>query len=222
MDCCYMKKIFSTFVLFASLLAFAGCGGSIPFSELHDTLKNNVETKGPYKVGDYYNENGKRGVVFYIEASGKHGKIVSLTESGNALQWSSNEIEQTKLIGANSETDGAYNMSVVKKISNWQSKYPAFKWCADLGEGWYLPAIKELEIFTYYNDIRNAVNRTLADKDGNEIPDIGTACWYWSSTEKNYLHGSTHFSAWRISMSNGSDDCAYKYLNYYVRAVAAF
>ena len=159
MDCCYMKKIFSTFVFFASLLAFAGCGESIPFSELHDTLKNNVETKGPYKVGDYYNENGKKGVVFYIEASGTHGKIVSLTESGNALQWLSNEIEQTKLIGANSETDGAYNMSVVKKISNWQSKYPAFKWCADLGEGWYLPAIEELRVFTLNSIVRNAVNQ---------------------------------------------------------------
>ncbi|MBQ2703569.1 MAG: DUF1566 domain-containing protein [Alistipes sp.] len=217
-----MKKIFSSFVFFASLLAFAGCGESIPFSELHDTLKNNVETKGPYKVGDYYNENGKKGVVFYIEASGKHGKIVSLTEPGNALQWLSDDYEQKRLIGANSETDGAYNMSVVKKISNWQSKYPAFKWCADLGEGWYLPAIEELKLFTINDTIRNAVNQTLADKDGTKIPDIGTACWYWSSTEENYLHGSTDFSAWRISMSNGSDDFAYKYLNYDVRAVAAF
>lgn len=110
-----MKKIFSTFVFFASLLAFAGCGKNMPFSELHDALKNNVETKGPYKVGDYYNENGKKGVVFYIEASGKHGKIVSLTEPGNALQWLSDDYEQKRLIGANSETDGAYNMSVVKK-----------------------------------------------------------------------------------------------------------
>ena len=217
-----MKKIFSTFVLFASLLAFAGCGKNMPFSQLHDALKNNVETKGPYNVGDYYNENGKKGVVFYIEASGKHGKIVSLTESGNALQWSSDDYEQKKLIGANSETDGAYNMSVVKKISNWQSKYPAFKWCADLGEGWYLPAIEELKLFTINDTIRNAVNQTLADKDGAGIQDIGTACWYWSSTEYNYKYGEM-FCAWYVYVYFG--DTSYynsKYYYGYVRAISAF
>ena len=217
-----MKKIFSTFVFFASLLAFAGCGESIPFSELHDTVKNNAETKGPYKVGDYYNKDGKKGVVFYIEASGKHGKIVSLTESGNALQWSLGVTEQEKLIGANSETDGAYNMSVVKTISNWQSKYPAFKWCADLGEGWYLPAIEELKLFTINDTIRNAVNRTLADKDGTKIPDIGTACWYWSSTEESYQYSSVYFCAWYVNMHNGDTYDSNKSNGNYVRAVAAF
>ena len=215
-----MKKIFSTFVLFASLLAFAGCGKNMPFSQLHDTLKNNVETKGLYKVGDYYNENGKKGVVFWVNASGKHGKIVSLTESGT-LKWSSNENELKKLIGAKSETDGAYNMSVVKTISNWQSKYPAFKWCADLGEGWYLPAIEELKLFTLDETVRNTINQTLADKDGNEIPDIGTAHWYWSSTEYNYKYGEV-FCAWVVYMIGGSTGKNPKNGSNYVRAVSAF
>ena len=214
-----MKKIFSTFVFFASLLAFAGCGESIPFSELHDTLKNNV--KGLYKVGDYYNKDGKKGVVFWVDASGKHGKIVSLTESGNGLQWSSDENEQTKLIGANSETDGAYNMSVVKQIPNWQSKYPVFKWCADLGEGWYLPEIEELKLFTLDNTVRNAVNQTLATKGGTKIPDIGSIKCYWSSTEANYKYGGV-FCAWYVSMDDGDTNHSRKGFYYYVRAVAAF
>lgn len=33
-----------------------------------------------YKVGDYYSENGKRGVVFSVSADGCHGKIVSVSE----------------------------------------------------------------------------------------------------------------------------------------------
>ncbi|MBE6203019.1 MAG: serine/threonine protein kinase, partial [Rikenellaceae bacterium] len=36
------------------------------------------ETSAPYKVGDYYNENGKEGVVFEVSDDGRHGKIVSL------------------------------------------------------------------------------------------------------------------------------------------------
>ena len=85
-----------------------------------------------YQVGDYYNVNGKEGVVFWVDASGRHGKIVSMAESGSKLKWSSDENEQRRLIGADSKTDGAKNLAVVKRIPDWQSKYPAFRWCAEL------------------------------------------------------------------------------------------
>ncbi|MBQ2419407.1 MAG: PEGA domain-containing protein, partial [Alistipes sp.] len=105
-------------------------------------------TSAPYKVGDYYNENGKEGVVFEVSADGRHGKIVSMKQSAKELQWSSDRKEQKRLIGADSETDGAANMAKVMARPDWQSKYPAFKWCADLGEGWYLPSKEELKVFT--------------------------------------------------------------------------
>ena len=44
-----------------------------------------------YKVGDYYNENGKQGVVFEVDGSGCHGKIVSLNSNGAAWCLSKNE-----------------------------------------------------------------------------------------------------------------------------------
>ena len=92
-----------------------------------------------YKVGDYYNDGVREGVVFEVSADGRHGKIVSMMQSAERLQWSYDGAEQDRLIGANSETNGAYNMAKVKAISGWEAKYPAFKWCADLGECWYLP-----------------------------------------------------------------------------------
>ena len=60
-----------------------------------------------WQVGDYYNENGKEGVVFWVDATGKHGKIVSMTESDSRFQWSSDENEWRRLIGADSKMDGA-------------------------------------------------------------------------------------------------------------------
>ncbi len=39
-----------------------------------------------WKVGDYYNENGKEGVVFWVDESGEHGKIVSI-KHGRDLNW---------------------------------------------------------------------------------------------------------------------------------------
>ena len=180
-------------------------------------------TQGPYKVGDYYNENGKEGVVFWVDTSGFNGKIVSLTESITSLQWASVESEYKRLIGADDKENGANNMAKVRQIYDWQSKYkyPAFKWCADLGEGWYLPAIEELKLFTLDNTVRNAINQTLATKGGTKIPDIGTYRRYWSSTESNEEYKGM-FCAWSVYMYYGSTYDYYKYYNRYVRAVSAF
>ena len=174
-----------------------------------------------YKVGDYYNENGKEGVVFEVSADGRSGKIVSMKQSAKELLWSSDSAEQKRLIGADSETDGAYNMAKVKAIYGWQSKYPAFKWCADLGEGWYLPSIEELKVFTLNTAIHDAVNRTLIARGGTKLYDKGESGRYWSSTELNKEY-SGYFCAWRVNMDSGGTSYYRKYNYYYVRAVSAF
>lgn len=153
-----------------------------------------------YKVGDFYDENGKRGVVFEVSADGKHGKIVSFNET--ELTWANEEFDSYReKIGAYSKTDGAVNMAVVQCIPNWRKKYPAFAWCADLGEGWYLPAIDELKAIY---DIRNILNVKSR--------------WYWSSTE-NKEYG---FYAWDVDMGDGYTSYGHKGNGYPVRAVSAF
>ena len=69
--------------------------------------KSSAKTSAPYKVGDYYNENGKRGVVFEVSADGKSGKIVSLYDISAKSAWSINN--RSGAIGAYSMTDGAEN-----------------------------------------------------------------------------------------------------------------
>ena len=172
-----------------------------------------VQTK-TYKVGDYYDDGKKQGVVFEVSADGKHGKIVSLTESSERLMLSEKS-EWSRLIGADDKHNGANNMSKVKQIDGWREKYPAFAWCADLGEGWYLPAIEELYRFTLDDAVHDAVNRTLAAK-GKELKNKDDFKKYWSSTEYN------EFCAWDVGMSNGSTSLNGKYDGTYVRAVSAF
>ena len=178
-------------------------------------------TSAPYKVGDYYNDGIKEGVVFEVSADGKHGKIVSMTQSAKTLKWASDTKEQMRLIGANSNTNGAVNMAKVKAVSDWKSKYPAFKWCADLGDGWYLPAIEELKKFTINDTIHNAVNRTLEAKGGNTLYNKTVYAWYWSSTEKDYRYEGI-FCAWFVNMGNGDTNLNSKCNGNYVRAVSAF
>ena len=168
-------------------------------------------TSAPYAVGDYYNDGKKEGVVFEVWDDGNSGKIVSMTQSASTLQWSSDEVEQRRLVGADNQTDGAANMAIIKSISGWESKYPAFKWCADLGEGWYLPAKQELLTICNNKDLINAnLTQQLLES------------WYWSSTEYDYHNSDGVFRAWYVLMPNGSPYDGNKYLDYYVRAVSAF
>ena len=175
-------------------------------------------TTAPYKVGDYYNENGKQGVVFEVWDNGRHGKIVSLDET--ETQWDSHlertghgYINGTKT-GANSSSDGKANTG--KVMSRADSRYfEAFVWCRNKGADWYLPAINEL--MTIYNN-RSAINSTLA-KYGTKL-DIDIYGYYWSSTE--YEDYKPEFCAWFVNMYVGSTDTNYKNRNYYVRAVSAF
>ncbi|MBR0338873.1 MAG: TIR domain-containing protein [Alistipes sp.] len=183
-----------------------------------DNKKGSEKVTKTYKVGDYYDDGKKQGVVFEVTAFGKHGKIVSLKESSDSLQWVSYVGRRDGLIGASDKRNGANNIAKVRQIGywhNWREIYPAFAWCADLGDGWYLPAIKELKKFTLDSAIHDAVNRTLASK-GTKLANKGDYRWYWSSTEYN------EFCAWLVLMYLGNTYSDLKYRSDYVRAVSAF
>ena len=62
-----------------ALLLCVGCGGSDGSDDV-------------YQLGDYYNRNGNKGVVFEISNGGRNGKILSLDEKmrckwSDAKQW---------------------------------------------------------------------------------------------------------------------------------------
>lgn len=155
-----------------------------------ESYERYVKQYKTYEVGDYYNKNGKQGVVFWVDATGEHGKIVSVKET--ELAWCSDEKEEEMLIGANSKTDGAKNMAVVKQRAGWRTKYPAFAWCADLGDGWYLPAYDELKILLQNETVLNKVNSTLEKQGFKKIYNANDVFLfnffqYWTSTELKYV-----------------------------------
>lgn len=160
-----------------------------------------------YKVGDYYDDGTKQGVVFEVSEDGRHGKIVSLEQSKQ--RWCS-EAEYAKRIktGATDQANGMTNQRIIEQIDNWRNKYPAFAWCADLGEGWYLPVIEELQKIYRVKDV---VNKQLEYLGGAEL-----SGWYWSSTEDN------EFCAWLVYMYFGDTYYGNKFNYGYVRAVSAF
>ena len=172
---------------------------------------------GKYKVGDYYNDGIKEGVVFWVDESGKHGKIVSLDQE--RLQWCTEEqYEKGITVGTESWEDGKENTNMLISRPD-KEEYPAFLWCVNKGTDWYLPAIEELSLLLIDDESHNAVNRTLEHIGAVKMLDKGEWRWYWTSTE--YKNKSDK-NAWYVGMSSGFTSNYSKNDTSFVRAVAQF
>ena len=160
----------------------------------------------PYPIGSLVTIEGAKGIVFYFDATVT--KIMSVEEK--RLAWSTEYVTT----GAKDMNDGANNMAVIKAIGGWEEKYPAFKWCADYGENWYLPAYYELgEI----HNQRKLLNAALEANGYTELNPSLIFPYLWSSTE----YGSNY--AYNLNFSYGdSSYYDYKDYTYSVRAVLAF
>ena len=126
-----------------------------------------------YKVGDiYYNRSGMpEGVVIEVSSVGRYGKIISLKEIENKVWRTEHES-----VDVTNDTDGAENMSMIKRLLDWSTKYPAFASVAGEGEQWYLPAKNE---WTTIFENKDQINSQLSIAGGRPL----NGNFYWSSTE---------------------------------------
>lgn len=180
-----------------------------------------------YKVGDLYDFNGVKGVVYQISDEGLHGMVVSLDEV--MVPWSVFRKPDLRTVGAVDRTDGRVNMEAVARYIaenglSWDD-FPAFKWCREQGEGWYLPAIDELLVLGnnfnggtrvhYDRQARNRFNDALKGNGGKRMDRL---VYYFSSTEldEKSVH-TTH-----MDMKPPYVVEIPKYNKFLVRAVHAF
>ena len=171
-------------------------------------IERHPDTDGIIQIGSYYYEGGYfssqytasltcLGVVFEVDATGEHGKIVSLDET--FFKWGP---DRELLVVAVSHDNGKENMDAIKTIDNTFSEFPAFKWCIDKGEGWYLPAKNELKsLYDVWSADKSSFNTKLTDASGTILDgganNYNVRC-YWSSTQW-YT-----FSVYMVSFWSGS------------------
>lgn len=174
-----------------------------------------------YQVGDYYDDGEKQGVVFVVSKNGKHGRIVSLDRS-DEIPWAVDDTLILESVSHNTKhmDDGMENhLHIIKQDSNWRRKYPAMAWCANKGDGWYLPAINELKLLILDEKVHDTVNNTLAIVGGTQLLNIGR-----DNPDKLRLYSSTESNVCVYTLV-ANDGIAYKnnkYHTFCVRAVAAF
>ncbi|MBR6757948.1 MAG: protein kinase [Bacteroidaceae bacterium] len=171
------------------------------------TAQQVVSSEKTYQVGDYYDRNGIRGVVFEVSDGGRHGKVLSM-DRGQTCWCTSSQYDKNITTGASSEWNGKSNTDKILSRSD-RDEYLAFMWCRNKGSNWYLPSKEEL--LTMYRN-KDKINATLSKQGGTLLDN-----WYWSSTEYSGR------SAWDVNMYNGSTRNHAKYYDYNaVRAAAAF
>lgn len=153
-----------------------------------------------YEVGDLYDRDGVKGVVCIVSDEGTHGLVISLEQI--YLTWSEFRKPDLRTVGAGNRTDGEENMRTVEAYIaanglSWDD-FPAFKWCRERGEGWYLPSIDELLTIGHnYNggsrmknnrQARNKFNEALKDAGGKRMDRM---VYYFSSTEMDEKNAYT-------------------------------
>lgn len=147
-----------------------------------------------YAIGDFYENGNVRGVVCSLDADKLHGLILSLDEV--YLPWSNFRKPDWQRTGATDTSDGEANMRALAQFIeandfSWDD-FPAFSWCREQGDGWYLPAIDEiLQVCANFNggsrignnrDARNRFNDALRENGGKRMDRLG---FYYSSTERD-------------------------------------
>lgn len=142
-------------------------------------------TSGPYAVGDFYSDGTNQGIVITVDATGSYGTIAAVTDMPQQLCYST----IYEITYAADTEYGPANMATVAAIDPVYENYPAFKACAALGSGWYLPAQKELQTMRANLE---SVNTTL-EKRG--FPTIPANTTYWSSTEADQYMDAMAYTA---------------------------
>ena len=160
-----------------------------------------------------------KGIVFYVDDTGRHGWLLHLQDQSTIIKWSTERQDIPSLTNyasmrtAITDFDGYGNTQKIRNFSG-ATQYPA-AWAVDFANGWYLPAMGQLNIL-YGNLIE--VNAGLAVVGGTLLG-MNAEWWYWSSSEY-----STYCS-WNLS-SSGAVNYSLKDENFYehigVRSVSDF
>ena len=136
-----------------------------------------------------------KAVVFYVDNTRAHGWAVSLTQS-NSVKWSTNT-NNTLVVSTNNNTvwreairdmNGQANTTAIRAAGSSTTYQAAWWYPANLGTGWYLPSIGQLNVL--FGELV-AVNASLRIVGGTQIRDNGGVTeangnvLLWSSTEKS-------------------------------------
>lgn len=188
------------------LLLFTGCDkGEVETNHTPEPMPEQVTI---YNIGDLYDKDGIKGLVFRVNEGGQSGLIVSLSEAESPKAWSYEFIAT----GSNIRSSGEQNTAIIYSLPDWQNKYPAFVWCKNLGSGWYIPAVNELRELLL---ISSSTTFSRAISTNNATP-FASQGYYLSSTEMD------EYWVYIVDAQTRKESANYKQYTYHTRAIRSF
>ncbi len=105
-------------------------------------------------MGDIIDINGVKGIVYQVDETGSHGVAMSIKcLRGVDEAWCNDKKLAKTMPTISNDKDGLENTKKVLEYAESKkalAKFPVFNWCKQLGEGWYVPSLKELEAFVNF------------------------------------------------------------------------
>ncbi|MHA1212998.1 MAG: Lcl domain-containing protein, partial [Candidatus Heimdallarchaeota archaeon] len=136
-------------------------------------------------IGNVIGQYRHGGVIFYIDETGEHGLVCTVSDQSTGIIWGDNE-----LTGATGTAIGTGQTNTSAIVTTLGAGSYAAQVCNDLTlngyNDWFLPSIDELNAM-HQNSI--TISSTSMDNGGNAF----ASNFYWSSTETG--------SSWAIAKS---------------------
>ncbi len=105
-------------------------------------------------MGDIIDINGVKAIVYQVDETGSHGAAMTIKcFRGVDKAWCNDKKLAKDMPATSDEQDGLANTKTIieyAKSKNALKKFPVYNWCQQLGEGWYVPSLKELEAFVNF------------------------------------------------------------------------
>ena len=180
---------------------------TLSISGIGDPLNVTATASSKPAIGDLY----EGGVIFYLDATGMHGLVCTVTDVGTA-EWG---CMGTEITGADGTAIGTGAQNTADIIAGCSTAGTAAKICSDLSlntyDDWFLPSKDELELI-YTN--RETINATATQNAGTSF---STSEYYWSSSEVN-ANGAY------LKFFENDNECfgAIKSTAYTIRAIRTF
>lgn len=146
---------------------------------------------GDLKVFD----DGTKGIVYYVDNSGKHGLVVSLDEFkgkfGNKYIGYIVELwdrgDETFMMGR-----GATNTTIIIKALGGCAD--AANWCRLKGADWYLPCYAEMkQLLAYANLSKGSMGQISREIVRNGGESLSNTDGYWVSSADNYYEDNYYY-----------------------------
>ncbi len=221
-------------VMEAGDVADMGTVGTLEFPEPPVTPEG-PQTPG---LGSAYAEGGEKiGVVFWVDGTDPtKAKIISGASS--YLKWGNGTAKSYDWAADINTDDGMANQSYVLGVTGSSAiEYPAVYYCRDMGEGWRLPTISEMEALiktyygidgeydtttSYYTTEPYSVNAAAFEAELSKCPSAEKALrtsattWYWtgqsyygaeSTTNNGKISRVKIADKLLVSGANATNDC---------------